>query len=138
KIEENANNHIADLDGALRGAGSSAPDQFRTEGRVSLGGGASSTEVRQDPNAKFEDYPVVGADKGFLENSSIPLDHRARGYETDHAVWQELLAAKDVAVIDSFAVRRGGFNDSSYDFKVSGINETDKTFDSLRLPIHAL
>jgi len=137
RVEENANNHIADLDGALRSGGSSTPDQFRTEGRVSLGGAASSTEVRQDLNGKFEDYPVVGADKGFLENSSIPLDHRARGYETDHAVWQELLAGKDVAVIDSFAVRRGGFNDSSYDFKVSGINENDKTFDPITLQIHA-
>ena len=135
KIEENANNHIADLDGALRGAGSSAPDQFRTEGRVSLGGGASSTEVRQDPNAKFEDYPVVGADKGFLENSSIPLDHRARGYETDQAVWQDLLAGKDVAVIDSFAVRRGGFGDSPYDFKVTGIDENDKTFAPITLQV---
>src|SRR3989441_683985 len=137
KVEENANNNIADLDGALRSGGSSAADQFRTEGRVSLGGGASSTEVRQDLNGKFEDYPVVGADKGFLENSSIPLDHRARGYETDQAVWQELLAGKDVAVIDSFAVRRGGFNDSSYDFKVSGINENDKTFDPITLQIRA-
>ena len=135
KIEENANNHIADLDGALRSGGSSAPEQFRTEGRVSLGGGASSTEVRQEVNSKFEDYPVVGADKGFLENSSIPLDHRARGYETDQAVWQDLLAGKDVAVIDSFAVRRGGFGDSPYDFKVSGIDENNKTFDPITLEV---
>ena len=135
KIEENANNHIADLDGALRSAGSSAPDQFRTEGRVGLGGGASSTEVRQDINGKFEDYPVVGADKSFLQNSSIPLDHRARGYETDQAVWQDLLAGKDVAVIDSFAVRQGGFGDSPYDFKVSGIDENDTTFAPITLQV---
>src|SRR5207244_8986392 len=73
--------------------------------------------------------------KGFLENSSIPLDHRARGYETDQAVWQDLLAGKDVAVIDSFAVRRGGFGDSPYDFKVTGIDENDKTFAPITLQV---
>jgi len=134
-VEENANNPIADLPAALRDAGSSAPDEFRTEGRVSVGGGASSTEVRQDMEGAFEDFPIVGADEGFVANSSIPLDHRARGYETEEAVWEAVLAGEDVAVIDGFSIGGGGFNESEFDFSISGIKESEEIFDPVTLEI---
>jgi len=134
-VEENANNPIPDLNAALSDGGSTSPDEFRTQGRVSLGGGVSSTEVRQDLKGDFEDYPVLGADEGFLRNGSIPLDHRASGFEADEAVWQALLSGDDVAVIDGFSIGGGGFGESEFDFSVAGIKEGQEVFDPITLEI---
>ncbi len=136
-VRTNSNNPIPDLPAALRSAGSNVEDGFRTVGRLSAGSGASSTETRQDPQAYYDDYPILGMDRTFMADGHIPLEHRARGFESDDAVWQAVRTRDDVALIDSFAVRSGGFGDNGpYDFKVKGIKEGEELFDPVTLEIH--
>lgn len=131
-VQENANNPIPDLTAALRAAGSSVPDGFRAVGRVSFAGGRTASEVRGKESEKFTAYQVQGVDAGFVDGGRIPLDARARGYESDDAVWQALKTEGDVALIDAFAIRRGFGNE---DFIPTGIREGDKVFDAAPIQV---
>ena len=136
-VNTNPNNPMPDLTQALRASGSPVDGQFKTTGRLTMGQGASSTEVRQDLKSAFEDYPVRGMDQAFADNSNISLDSRAAGFASDEAVWQAVQSRDDVALIDAFAVRQGGFgNDGPYDFRISGIAEGDDTFEPIALELH--
>jgi putative ABC transport system permease protein len=75
----------------------------------------------------LDDYIVRGLTPGFIENGSVPLGNRARGYETDRAVWDALNSDPNVAVIDGFTIRNG-FGPS--EFHLQGVAEGDKVFDA--------
>ncbi len=134
-VQENPNNPISDLSAALRTSGSTAPNGFRTNGRLSLAGGPAATQARQDPNSKFEEFQIFGVNDGFIEGGNIPLEQRARGFESDDAVWQALKSRDDAALIDAFATGRGGFRGEG-SFQVSGIREGDRVFDPISVQIH--
>jgi putative ABC transport system permease protein len=46
-------------------------------------------------------YTVMGADDAFLANANLELRLRARGYDSDEAVWRELANGRGFAVIPS-------------------------------------
>lgn len=131
-VQENGNNPIPDLAGALRAAGSSVPGGFRAVGRVSFAGGRASSEVRGAEASKFEPYQVQGVDDGFVDGGHVPLEARARGYDSPEAVWQALKSSDSVALIDAFAVRRGFGND---EFIATGIPEGQEVFDPVTLTV---
>ncbi|TMB95441.1 MAG: FtsX-like permease family protein [Chloroflexi bacterium] len=136
-VDTNPNNPIPDLPAALRAAGSSVEDGFAAVGRAGSGKGISSTEARQREDARYDDYPVKGVDKSFTDNGHIPLESRAQGYTSDEAVWQAMATRDDVAVVDAFATRSGGFGRrDEFDFKVSGVTEGEDYFDPITLEIH--
>ncbi len=135
-VEENANNPIPDLPARLREAGSTAPDGFRSEGVIGRAEDPYATnEVRQGPDGKFDSYLVIGMDDGFISASNLPVDHHARGFESDAAVREALLTRDDVAVIDAFAIGSGGFSENEYGFSVSGIRERIRVFDPIPLEL---
>ncbi len=131
-VQENGNNPVGDLAGALRAAGSPVPDAFRAVGRVSFAGGRASSEVRGAEATKFEPYQVQGVDDGFIDGGHVPLEARARGYDSPEAVWQALKTSDSVALIDAFAVRRGFGND---EFIATGIPEGQEVFDPVTLTV---
>ncbi|MBI2914133.1 MAG: FtsX-like permease family protein [Chloroflexi bacterium] len=132
QVMENANNPIEDLSSTLHAAGSAAPDEFRAVGRIGLAGGFSATQVRSSPDAKFQDYPVKGVDDAFVDGGDIRLEARARGYESDEAVWQALRTRDDAAIIDDFAVRSGF---GPREFSLSGVEIKDSVFDPVPLEV---
>ncbi len=134
-VLENPNNPIPDLRAALLAAGSSAPNDFRSVGRVSMAGGPTATEMRQDVQDEYKAYPIFGADASFIQNSRIPLESRAAGYESDEAVWQALLTQDDAMVID-YSLIESGFG-SGFGGHVSGIDPTEDTFEPVTLELHS-
>ncbi|MCH8901026.1 MAG: FtsX-like permease family protein, partial [Chloroflexi bacterium] len=130
---ENLNNPIVDLAAELEESGSSAPDSFRAVGRVSLGARSSVRQV-QDDQTEFDSYPVFGVDAGFVDGGLVPLSTRARGFDSDEAVWQAMKTRDDVAVVDHFSTESGGFfGDES--FHISGIDSEAEAFDPVMLEI---
>ena len=129
---ENLNNPIDNLAAELEERGSSAPDSFRTVGRVSLGARSAVGQV-EDGQTYFDDYPIFGVDAGFVDGGLVPLSTRARGFDSDEAVWQAMKTRDDVAVIDHFTTESGFFGDGG--FHVSGIDSEAEAFDAVVLEI---
>jgi len=130
-VEENPNNPISGLRSRLVTEGSAATaDEIRAVGRLSL---PSAAEARE-PQDSFENYPVLGADESFVVESSVPLDQRAVGYESDEAVWKAVQDGEDVAIVDGFTVE-SGFGGEEFDFSISTIGPDDKVFDPFPLEI---
>ena len=133
-VDENPNNPIGDLRATLLASGSSAQDGFRATGRVGLAGRSEVSEVRGG-SRDFSNYPVFGADAGFVDGGKIPLSARARGFESDDAVWQALRVRDDVAIIDGFTTDEGGGLFAGETFQVSGIDPDDEVFDPITLEL---
>ena len=130
---ENLNNPIVDLAAELEESGSSAPDSFSAVGRVSLGARSAVRQV-EDDQTEFDSYPIFGVDAGFVDGGLVPLSTRARGYDSDAAVWQAIKTRDDVAVVDHFSTESGGFfGDES--FHISGIDSEAEAFDPVVLEI---
>ena len=128
-VDENPNNPIDDLPAALAAAGSNAPDGFRAVGRVSLD---TTARVSEDRRLHFNDYSVSGVDEGFVDGGEIPLSARARGFESDEAVWEAMKTERNVAIVDGFTVQGGGlFADET--FSISGIDADASEFESILL-----
>jgi putative ABC transport system permease protein len=135
-VQENPNNPIPNIAAALRINGaSSTADGFRSEGAIRVPGEARVGEVTSPgAPAHLHTYPVLGVDAGFVDGGQVPLSARARGYDSDEAVWQALKSGDNVAVIDHFTL--GGVNFGGGDsFHVSGIDEHAKVFDPITLTI---
>jgi putative ABC transport system permease protein len=127
--DTNRNNPVPDLPAALRQEGFDTR-RIVAAGRVS--GFQGATEVRQPGGlrpAEWQDYPVLAADDAFFAASEIKLDKRARGYDSDRAVWEALRTRRGVAVVDAQVVPRGGFGDGG--FTLRGLKATDKEFNPI-------
>lgn len=133
QVAENPNNPIDDLPAALTAGGSDASDEFRAVGRVGFTEGFEGGELRQDPGQEYEGYIVKAPDAGFIDGGHVELQARARGFESDEAVWQALKTRNDVAIIDAFTVV-GGFGEQG--FQLSGIAEGEELFDPVELEVH--
>ncbi|HVM41076.1 MAG TPA: FtsX-like permease family protein, partial [Acidimicrobiia bacterium] len=97
------------------------------------------TEVRQaGAGQEFADYPLRGLDEGFLTATTFDLGARARGFESDEAVWEAVAGEPRLAVVDSFVVpRRDNFNFGAVtDLKLEGFVYEDRVFDPVDLEIH--
>ncbi|MDP3768271.1 MAG: FtsX-like permease family protein, partial [Dehalococcoidia bacterium] len=88
-----------------------------------------------DDIEEFRVYVVKGADETFLNETSLPLQARATGFETDREVWDAIASDPNLAVIDSTAL--GGdffaFGGDSDFFKLDGLEPDVKAFDPVNL-----
>lgn len=133
-LDENPSNPIDDLPATLRAAGSSVPDTFRAAGRVGATGESRVAELDGGEPA-FKRYPVQSVDEGFLDGQQVPLSARARGFESDEAVWQAFRTRDDVAIVDRFTVEGGGFDFGDEVLHISGIELDTEEFDPVRLAL---
>lgn len=53
-------------------------------------------------------WPVTGVEGSFAEIGAPPLSDRAAEYESDEAVWEELVSNPRAAVVDVFFLQQGG------------------------------
>ena len=134
-VEENPNNPLGgNLVSALTGAGFKGIDRFRTVGRLSLPGRFNFPEVREGTTGEFDEYFVYGVDRGFVDGSDISLEARARGFESDRAVWREIREGDGVALIDAFTL--GSFGPGfGATFSLKGIQEGVDVFDPVTLEV---
>ena len=82
----------------------------------------------------FEEHPIQGLDDEFLATASIPLQTRARGYDSDAAVWEAIRTTPGLAVIDAMVVSGGG-GFQQLEFHLEGVKDTDKVMDPITLEI---
>jgi putative ABC transport system permease protein len=134
-VEENPNNPLGgDLAGTLEGAGFEGVDRFRAVGRLSLPGRFTFPEVREGTEGDFDEYFVYGVDPGFVDGGEIGLEARAKGFESDEAVWRQIRESDGVALIDAFTL--GGFGpDFGTSFSLKGIAEGEDVFDPVTLEV---
>ena len=134
-VEENPNNPLGgDIVGALTDSGFEGADRFRAVGRLSLPGRFNFPEVREGTSGEFDEYFVYGVDRGFVDGSDITLEARARGFETDQAVWREMREGVGVALVDAFTL--GSFGPGfGVTFSIKGIQEGVDVFDPVTLEI---
>jgi len=131
-VDENPNNPIGDLPAALTAAGSDAPDRFRAVGRASLDTASWVSEITaSNPigNNYLNNYPVFGVDEAFVDGSDILLSARARGFESDEAVWEAMKNERNVAIVDGFTLQEALF--AGDEFSISGIDSDASEFDSI-------
>ena len=80
-------------------------------------------------------YQVAAVDEGFAAGGGVPLQARARGYDSDAAVWAALARTPDLAVIDANALPgpqlRGGANLSILGFTLFGPDDGQSAIDPL-------
>jgi putative ABC transport system permease protein len=134
-VEENANNPLGgDLVGTLANAGFEGADGFRAVGRLSLPGRFTFPEVREGTGGAFDEYFVYGVDPGFVDGGEIGLEARAKGFESDEAVWRQIRERDGVALIDAFTL--GGFGPGfGQNFSLKGIAEGEDVFDPVTLEV---
>jgi putative ABC transport system permease protein len=138
-VDENPSNQIGDLPAALRAASSPVADQFTAQGRAVIAGQA---QVSGSATPNYKRYFVYGVDAGFVDGGHVLLSNRAKGFESDAAVWQALKTRDDVAIVDHFTIQSGGFSFGvDRTLHVSGIDPDVKQFDpvtiTLRNPVTA-
>jgi putative ABC transport system permease protein len=141
EVRENSGNPLqGSLEEALeQGGGDVDTSQFDAVGSLAIAELEASELCQPDvsdcsiPDLR-DDYVVKGVDRTFLDESTIPLQARASGYESDEAVWEALAADPTLAVIDNNALGggfAGGFGGDP--FELSGIAEDVKSFEPIPL-----
>ena len=136
-VNENPNNHIADVAVALQrtGAdGATIASGIAVEDEVKLAN-QGVAEVRnlpppgtgpKDAAAKFSKYNIKGPSAGFIQNNGVKFQSRATGLNSDADVWARLASDPHAAVIDANAVGGGGFGGG--EFGLEGVKLGDPTF----------
>jgi putative ABC transport system permease protein len=96
----------------------------------------SRTGVRQAGNDTWAEYRVNGIDNDFIANSTLPLQVRAEGYESDAEVWDAIRENPNLAVIDSWALPTGGvMMDAPSALRLEGIQQHDNVMNPVDLEI---
>jgi putative ABC transport system permease protein len=84
-------------------------------------------------------YAINGVDADFVNNSSLSLQIRASGYESDQAVWDAVRDNPDLAVVDGQAVvsefRGGGDPAPAGILHLAGVEQGDTTMEPAKVDI---
>ncbi|MFQ5472973.1 MAG: ABC transporter permease, partial [Dehalococcoidia bacterium] len=136
-VDENPNNPITSVRLALRDAGSTVQDSFRSEGVLKFADESIVAEVMSElapDELEFHEYPIIGVNDGFIDGGEVPLSARAVGFVSDADVWQAFKTRDDVAVVDAFTLEGGGlFDDVS--FPIDGIESDATEFEPITLEV---
>src|SRR6185436_11631275 len=77
----------------------------------------------------FTSYQVRGEDDGFLTTAKVPLQTRAKGYETDADVWRAVQQNEKFAVADANSLAgSGGFGSEGF---LHGIDDRAAAMDPI-------
>jgi putative ABC transport system permease protein len=133
---ESPGNPIDDLAAALReagGPGATATSEIAGVDKVEVAN-PTLADVRMQGDQEWDNYLIGGLSRGFAENNTLGFQSRATGFEDDKAVWDAIASGGDYAVIDTFAVGEGGFDDGG--FRLEGVDATARTFDPVTVQLH--
>jgi putative ABC transport system permease protein len=127
--ESSRTNPVPDLVAALNEEGSFDTSQIQVAARASSQ--EVSSEVRQAGREKWENYPVRAADDTFFAANEAKLDMRARGYETDEAVYEAVRTTPGLAVMDAMPIPSDDFGSTGW--QVKGIEAGDEVFEPFQV-----
>jgi putative ABC transport system permease protein len=135
-VDENPSNPIDDLERGLGDARAEVKDEIEAVGAVSVATRLNARVCEERPgractDKALESYTVWGESASFLASGSVPLQARARGYESESAVWQALATDPSLAVVDANAIAGGGFG---FGF-ISGIRPNQAEFDPVSVRV---
>lgn len=125
---------VTDMRAALRRAEGLRAADFPAVGSQSV----LAVEARQlETERPEETYLVRGLDRSFLEHTTFGLGSRARGYDTDAAVWAAVQETPGLAVVDSTIVpRRDNWNFGVLpDFQLSGFLYEEGAFEPVPVEV---
>ncbi|MEZ4572880.1 MAG: FtsX-like permease family protein [Thermomicrobiales bacterium] len=66
------------------------------------------TQIRMAGDDEWQTYRINGATDAFIEQSDLPLQTRAVGYDSDQAVWDAVRNDPSLVVVDNNALGQGG------------------------------
>jgi putative ABC transport system permease protein len=122
---ENHNNPVSDVGDALHGEGASVADDIATTGRVTV------YQAGQQVNTGEETvkYPVLAGNDAFYAAPEHRLEARARGYESDRAVFEAMRSGQRLALVDTTDF-------GPYDWKPADtFKVSDDVFDAFELDV---
>ena len=144
-VDENPTNPIGDLKAKLTETNPAAVAQIQSvglstivgprNGRVCQTGVEGQSCDPQTPDmskAGFTNYQVRGEDDGFLTTAKVPLQTRAKGYETDDDVWRAVKQDDKFAVVDANALPGGGFGSAGF---LHGVDDQANAMDPIPLVV---
>jgi putative ABC transport system permease protein len=130
----NRNNPLPDFRAALAESGFANPERITAIGRSTFPTGEQQARVAGAE--EWKDYPVITADRGYFEGISAKMIARARGYDSDEAVWEAVATQPNVAVVDGLTLI-GGFGSDPNAFRLTGEIERDEmSFEPVAVEIH--
>jgi putative ABC transport system permease protein len=126
---------VADFTGTLKAKGVDTSGYEATG--VTTNPNPYSSEIRLAGAEEWKQWPVRGMDAGFIDHSTLDFQARAEGYATDDEVVTALATQPNLAVIDSFAIPQGGFDNDPGAFKLTGLSASDETFAPITVDLAA-
>jgi putative ABC transport system permease protein len=125
---------ITDMDRAL----ADAPGIERSDITAYAGQSYVPVDARQAGTQDYAGYVVRGLDDAFLHETTYGFATRARGYDSDRAVWDALAAHPGLAVVDAFSVpRRANWGTGVVsDFQLHGFYLEDQAFTPVPVDVH--
>jgi putative ABC transport system permease protein len=96
-----------------------------------------SSEIRLAGAEEWKQWPVRGMDASFIDHSTLEFQARAEGYATDDEIVTALESQPNLAVIDSFAIPQGGFDNDPDAFALTGLSASDETFAPITVDLAA-
>jgi putative ABC transport system permease protein len=133
RAEAAPTNPVVDMKAAIRRAPGLDPDDFAVVSEQSFLA-AKVRQVGRHAAQQFEDYPVRGLDRPFLETTTFGLAARAHGYRSADDVWRAIADKPGLAVVDAIVVpRRDNWSAGAVlpDFKLAGFVIEDGVFDPI-------
>jgi putative ABC transport system permease protein len=119
-------NPVDDLETALADGGVDV-DQIEASARMSTVG-FGMARLRMPGEEEWGGYTVQGVDDQFINESEMPLQVRAEGFDSDEEVWQALRDNPNYAVVDAFAVpQEGSVQVGGPTFQLEGVDLSEDT-----------
>jgi putative ABC transport system permease protein len=131
RAEAAPTNPVVDMEAAIRRAPGLDPDDFAVVSQQSFLA-AKARQVGRHAAPQFEDYPVRGLDRAFLETTTFGLAAKAHGYRSADEVWRAIADKPGLAVVDAIVVpRRDNWSAGAVlpEFKLAGFVIEDAVFD---------
>lgn len=92
--------------------------------------------VRMTGDDEWLTYPINGASDAFIEQSDLPLQTIAVGYENEQAVWDAVRSDTSLVVVDNNALEQGGNLARAPDqFVLEDISPDDETMQPAEIEV---
>jgi putative ABC transport system permease protein len=127
-------NPVPDFRAALVESGFSHPEDITAIGRSTFP--VERQEARIAGTEDWREFATIAADDGFFQNIDAKMMARARGYDSDEAVWEAVRTTPGLAVVDG-SVLNTGFGDDPSAFRLgSRIERNDMSFEPVQVELH--
>jgi putative ABC transport system permease protein len=127
-------NAVDDIEMALEQQGVATEDIAVSAKLVSIT--PDRTQIRMSGDQEWKTYQINGANESFIEESNLPLQTLAIGYDNEQAVWEALQNDPSVVIVDNDALTQGGnLAAPPNQFALEGVDPDDETMEPTEIEI---